>query len=87
MRDDLIFLGIPKWAKEGKATVKEFLQKHLKLLTDIQHLAEFMRQRIKAVVREKGVQPSTSKVYQVKWPSGLHMYIHKYINVVYTGFM
>lgn len=62
MRDYLIFLGIPKWAEEDpKATVKEFLQKDLKLLTDTrlpgseyQHLAEFMRQRIKAVVREKG---------------------------------
>lgn len=61
MRDNLIFFGIPKWAEEDpKATVKEFLQKHLKLLTDTQlpaseyqHLAEFMRQRIKAAVRIK----------------------------------
>ncbi len=33
-----------------------------------QHLVESMPQRIKAVLKAKGVQPGTSKVYLIKWP-------------------
>ncbi len=33
-----------------------------------QHLVESMPRRIKAVLKTKGVQPDTSKVYLIKWP-------------------
>ncbi len=33
-----------------------------------QHLVESMPRRIKAVMKAKGVQPGTSKVYLIKWP-------------------
>ncbi len=32
-----------------------------------QHLVESMSRRIKAVLRAKGIQPGTSKVYLIKW--------------------
>ncbi len=37
-----------------------------------QHLVEFMPRRIKAVLKAKGVQPGTSKVYLIKWPVSVH---------------
>ncbi len=33
-----------------------------------QHLVESMPRRIKAVLKAKGVQPGTGKVYLIKWP-------------------
>ncbi len=33
-----------------------------------QHLVESMPQRNKAVLKAKGVQPGTSKLYLIKWP-------------------
>ncbi len=33
-----------------------------------QHLVESMSRRIKAVLKAKGVQPGTSKVYLIQWP-------------------
>ncbi len=33
-----------------------------------QHIVESMPRRIKAVLKEKGVQPGTSTVYLIKWP-------------------
>ncbi len=39
-----------------------------------QHLVESMPRRIKAVLKEKGVQPGTSKVYLIKWP--IHTHTH-----------
>ncbi len=33
-----------------------------------QHLVESMPRRIKAVLKAKGVQPGTSKLYLIKWP-------------------
>ncbi len=33
-----------------------------------QHLVESMPQRIKAVLKAKGVQPDTNKLYLIKWP-------------------
>ncbi len=39
-----------------------------------QHLVESMPRRIKAVLKAKGVQPGTSKVYLIKWPVILYIY-------------
>ncbi len=51
-----------------------------------QNLVESMPRRIKAVLKAKGVQPSTSKVYLIKWPVSvcvcnvcMHIYIYIYI--------
>ncbi len=41
----------------------------------LQHLVESMPWRIKAVVKAKVVQPSTSKVYLIKWPVSVCIYI------------
>ncbi len=41
-----------------------------------QHLVESMPRRIKTVLKEKGVQPGTSKVYLIKWPVSVHIYIY-----------
>ncbi len=38
-----------------------------------QHLVESMPQIIKAVLKEKGVQPGTSQVYLIKWPVSVYM--------------
>jgi len=38
-----------------------------------QYLVESMPRRIKAVLKAKGVQPFTSKVYLIKWPVSLHI--------------
>ncbi len=53
-----------------------------------QHLVESMPRRIKAVLKAKGVQPGTSKVYLIKWPVNVytHVYAHthtKYILHIY----
>ncbi len=40
-----------------------------------QHLVESMPRRIKAVLKAKGVQPGTSKVYLTKWPVSVCVYI------------
>ncbi len=40
-----------------------------------QHLVESMPQRIKAVMKAKGVQSGTSKVYLIKWPVSVYIYI------------
>ncbi len=46
-----------------------------------QHLVESMPRRIKAVLEAKGVQPGTSKVYLIKWPVIVYIYIlHIYGN-------
>ncbi len=37
-----------------------------------QHLVESMPRRIKTVLKAKGVQPGTSKVYLIKWPVSVH---------------
>ncbi len=37
-----------------------------------------MPRRIKAVLKEKGVQPGTSKVYLIKWPVSLYVLLSKY---------
>ncbi len=39
-----------------------------------QHLVESMPRRIKAVLKTKGVQPGTSKVYLIKWPVSVYRY-------------
>ncbi len=41
----------------------------------LQHLVESMTRRIKAVLKEKGVQPVTSKVYLIKWLVSVCVYI------------
>ncbi len=41
-----------------------------------QHLVESMPRIIKAVLKAKGVQPGTSKVYLIKWPVILYIYIY-----------
>ncbi len=48
-----------------------------------QHLVESMPRRIKAVLKAKGVQPSTSKVYLIKWP--VSVYIYHYIQDLYSS--
>ncbi len=37
-----------------------------------QHLVESMPQRIKAVLKAKGVQPGTCKVYLIEWPVSVY---------------
>ncbi len=37
-----------------------------------QHLVESMPRRIKTVVKAKGLQPGTSKVYLIKWPVSVY---------------
>ncbi len=51
-----------------------------------QHLVESMPRRIKSVLKIKGVQPGTSKVYLIKWPVRvcvcvclIYIYIYIYI--------
>ncbi len=44
-----------------------------------QHLVESMPRRIKAVLKAKGVQPGTSKVYLIKRPVSVSVYIYIYI--------
>ncbi len=39
-----------------------------------QHLVESMPRRIKAVLRQKGVQPGTSKVYLINWPVSVYIF-------------
>ncbi len=46
-----------------------------------QHLVESMTQRIKTVLKTKGVQPGTSKVYLIKWPVSVYIYIYTYIYI------
>ncbi len=41
-----------------------------------QHIVESMPRRIKAVLKAKGVQPSTSKVYLIKWPVSVYIYLY-----------
>ncbi len=41
-----------------------------------QHLVESMSRRIKAVLKAKGVQPGTSKLYLIKWPVSVY-YVNK----------
>ncbi len=38
-----------------------------------QHLVESMARRIKAVLKAKGGQPGTSKVYRIKWPVSVYV--------------
>ncbi len=40
-----------------------------------QHLFESMPQRVKAVLKAKGVQPGTSKVHLIKWPVRVCVYV------------
>ncbi len=47
-----------------------------------QHLVESMPRRIKAVMKEKGVQPGTSKVYLIKRPVGVYIYIIQFYNLI-----
>ncbi len=44
-----------------------------------QHLVESMPRRIKAVLKTKGVQPGTSKMYLIKWPVSVCMYVRMII--------
>ncbi len=45
-----------------------------------QHLVESMPRRIKAVLKENGGQPGTSKVYLIKWPIHTHThYVHNFL--------
>ncbi len=44
-----------------------------------QHFVESMPQTIKSVLKAKGVQPSTSKGYPIKWPVSVYIYIYIYI--------
>jgi len=41
-----------------------------------QHLVKSMPQRIIAVLKTKGVQPGTSKMYLIKWPVSVYIYIY-----------
>ncbi len=43
-----------------------------------QHLVESMPRRIKAVLKAKGGPNGTSKVYLIKWPVSVYIYIYKY---------
>ncbi len=47
-----------------------------------QHLVESVPRKIYAVLKTKGVQPGTSKVYLIKWPVSVHMPQH--INNIYN---
>ncbi len=42
-----------------------------------------MPQRIKAVMKAKGVQSGTSKVYLIKWPVSVYIYIYIYTVDIY----
>ncbi len=47
-----------------------------------QHLVESMPRRIKLVLKSKGVQTGTSKVYLIKWPVSVYIqYIYIYIYI------
>ncbi len=46
-----------------------------------QHLVESMPRRIKTVLKTKGVQPGTSKVYLIKWPVRVVDYRFQYIYI------
>ncbi len=46
-----------------------------------QRLVESMPRRIKAVLKVKGVQPATSKMYLIKWPVSVYAYIYIYIYI------
>ncbi len=46
-----------------------------------QHLVESMPRRIKAVLKAKGVQPGTSKVYLIKWPVSMYVCVYIYIYI------
>ncbi len=41
-----------------------------------QHLVECMPRRIKVVLKAKGVNPGTRKVYLIKWPMSAYIYIY-----------
>ncbi len=43
------------------------------LRKSFQHLVESMSWRIKTVLKAKGVQPGTSKVYLIKWPVSVYV--------------
>ncbi len=63
----------------------------MSILTNIseecfQHLVESMPRRIKAVLKAKGVQPGTSKVYLINWPVSGYTHTHTqytYIHILY----
>ncbi len=44
-----------------------------------QHLVESMPQKLRQFWRQKGVQPGTSKVYLIKWPVSVCVYIYIHI--------
>ncbi len=46
-----------------------------------QHLVESMTRRIKAVLKAKGVQPGTSKLYLMKWPVSVYIDTHSHITL------
>ncbi len=46
-----------------------------------QHLVESMPRRFRAVLKAKGVQPGTSKVYLIKWAVSVCIYIYIYIYI------
>ncbi len=52
-----------------------------------QHLVESMPRRIKTVLKAKGVQPGTSKVYLIKWPVSVYipyiLYTHILLMYIY----
>ncbi len=48
-----------------------------------QHLVESMPRRIKAVLKAKGVQPDTSKVFLIKWP--VYIYAMKMNSCIWRG--
>ncbi len=53
----------------------------MSILTNIseecfQHLVESMPRRIKVVLKAKGVQPGTSKVYLINWPVSGYTHTH-----------
>ncbi len=54
-----------------------------------QHLVESVPRRIKAVLKAKGVQPGTSKVYLIKWPVSVCVCICVYIYIyicIHSGY-
>ncbi len=48
-----------------------------------QHLVESMPRRIKAVLKTKGVQPGTSKMYLIKWPVSVCVCVCLYIYIYF----
>ncbi len=61
----------------------------MSILTNIseecfQHLVESMPRRIKAVLKAKGVQPGTSKVYLINWPVSGYTHTHTHSIHTYT---